>query len=282
MAGRTLADWYDHFLAKVPGPVEHREVPTPHGPSHVLLAGDPSRPPLVCVHPMRTSSAHVLSLMGPLLERFRLVAPDVPGESVRGPQVRLPVNDDAHGRWLVAVLDGLGLDRCDLFGISWGGFVARQAATVAPGRVRRLVLMVPAGVVPSPLWKGLARMAVPMLLYRLWPTEARLRRLLAPLMTTWDDDWGHFMADVLRGGGLRIPPPATDAELRSLAVPTLVLAADDDISFPGPALLARMRALVPHVETDLIADCKHCPPTTPEFRAWMADRVTAFLNADGG
>ena len=42
------------------------------------------------------------------------------------------------------VLDGLGIGSFDLLGVSWGGFVARQTASVATGRVRKLVLLVPA------------------------------------------------------------------------------------------------------------------------------------------
>ena len=31
-------------------------------------------------------------------------------------------------------------------------------------------------------------------------------------------------------------------------------------------------------ETELLADSKHSPPFTPEFRGWLADRVTRFLS----
>ena len=90
---------------------------------------------------MRTGSAHLLSELGPLLHRFRVIAPDLPGQSVRGPQVRLPLDDDSNGRRLLDVLDGLGLSEVNLFGVSWGGFVARLTASMAPDRVRRLALL---------------------------------------------------------------------------------------------------------------------------------------------
>lgn len=83
-----LEAWYARFRDRVSGPVEGREVPTRHGPSHVLVAGPAAAPPLVCLHAMRTGAAHLLSELGPLAARFRLIAPDLPGHSVRGPQVR--------------------------------------------------------------------------------------------------------------------------------------------------------------------------------------------------
>lgn len=88
------------------------------------------------------------------------------------------------------------------------------------------------------------------------------------------------MADTLRDMRLdpRIPPLATDAELEALEVRTLVLGAEDDISFPGQAMVDRVERLVPNAEVGLLRECKHCPPTTPEFRSWLAERVTTFLD----
>lgn len=279
-ASRTrLESWYDRFLARVAGPVERRTVTTSAGPGDVLLAGPADAPVVVCLHAMRTGAAHFLSELGPLAERFRLVAPDLPGHSVRGPQARLSLKDDSHARWLAEVLDALGLGAVNLFGVSWGGFVARQTASAFPARVRRLALLVPAGVVNGSHWTGLTRMAVPLLRYRLRPTDANLRRLLAPLLTTWDDVWAGYMGDSMRDLklDLRVPPLATDAELRGLAMPTLVLAAADDVSFPGAALVERVRRLVPGADAEVIAGSRHCPPTTPEFRAWLAARAGAFF-----
>ena len=77
----------------------------------------------------------------------------------------------------------------------------------------------------------------------------------------------------------RIPPVATDAALRRLAMPVLALGASHDISFPGEALVRRVRAVLPHAEAEVIADCRHCPPTTPAFREWLADRLSTFFAA---
>jgi pimeloyl-ACP methyl ester carboxylesterase len=119
----------------------------------------------------------------------------------------------------------------------------------------------------------------PLMMYRMRPTEKRLRKFVGQLFTTWDDDWANYMGSAFRDFklDLRIPPLATDDELRRLTMPTLVLAADDDVSFPGPKLLARVKNFVPHADTELLANCKHSPPTTDEFRTWLATRVTEFL-----
>lgn len=278
-ARQRLEEWFVRFVDRIPAPVESREVPTRYGPSHVLVAGRPDGPPLVVLHAMRTGSAFLVSELVPLLDHFRVIAPDLPGQSVRGPQVRLPLADDSHARWLLDVFDGLGLASTDLFGVSWGGFVARHTASVAPDRIRRLALLVPAGIANGSHWTGLVRMALPMVRYRMQPSEQNLRRLLEPLFTTWDDDWAGYTGAAVHDMpfDMRIPPLATDAELQRLTMPVLVLGAADDISFPGEAIVRRLRAVVPHAEGEVIPHSRHCPPTTPEFRRWLANRLAAFL-----
>jgi 2-hydroxy-6-oxonona-2,4-dienedioate hydrolase len=281
-AARTrLETWYERFRARIPALNESREVPTRHGPSHVLMAGPVDGTPIICLHPMRTSSAHLISELGPLAGRFRLLAPDLPGQSVRGPQIRLPL-DDSNARWLLDVCDGLGLGSVNVFGVSWGGFVARLTASVAPDRVRRLALLVPAGIANGSHWKGLTRMAVPLIRYRLWRSERNLCRFLDPLLTTWDADWSGYMGESLHDMpmDLRIPPLATDLELQRLTMPVLTLGAAEDISFPGAAVVERVKAQVPHAVGEVIAGCKHCPPTTDEFRAWLCTQLTGFF--EGG
>jgi len=274
-----LEHWYERFLARVPGPVERRQVPTRHGQSHVLVAGRADGPVVVALHPMRAGAAHLLSELGPLLAHYRVVAPDLPDQSVRGLQLRLPLADDALARWLLDVLDGLELRTVNLFGVSWGGFVARLTASTAPERVRRLALLVPAGVANGSHVTGLMKMAVPMIRWRLRPSDANLRRVLDPLFTTWDREWSDYVAGTLRDMpmDMRIPPLASDDALRRLTMPVLVLGGAEDISFPGDAVVRRVTAMAPHADGELIPGCKHSPPATEEFREWLAARLRRFL-----
>lgn len=278
-ARTRLESWYAKFQSRIAEPVESQTVKTSIGASHLLTAGPKEAPPLVCLHAMRTGSAHLLSELGPLLGRFRVIAPDLPGQSVRGPQVRLPLNDDSHARWLCEILDGLGIAEADFFGVSWGGYVALSAASHKPERIKRLALLVPAGIVNGSHWKGLTRMALPMMRYRMTGSERHLRKFLDPIMTTWDADWAGYMGESLRDMPLdpRIPPLATDLQLKNLKMPVLTIGGSDDISFPGREMTVRALNLISHGEVELLSDCRHCPPTTPEFRAWLSERLSAFF-----
>ncbi|PQO42045.1 alpha/beta fold hydrolase [Blastopirellula marina] len=280
-AGRDrLEQWYDRFQAKVEVPVESFHVPTTWGENHVLVAGPEDGQPLVALHAMRTGASFLLAELGPLLTEYRVYAPDLPGQSIRGLDIRQPLDDASAAQWTAELLDGLSLSSTNLFGISWGGYLARAATTALPDRVNKLALMVPAGIANGSHLTGLMKMAFPMIRYQIRPTEARLRKLLAPIVSTWDEDWGGYIACSLRDLKMdpRIPPLATDAQLQALTMPVLAIVGEEDISFPGRAIHERLRKVLPSAEIELVENCKHCPPTTPEFREWLARRLKTFFN----
>ncbi|MDZ7693817.1 MAG: alpha/beta hydrolase [Balneolaceae bacterium] len=232
-ARKRMEHWYQRFLARVDGKTSSNEISTSHGTNHVLMVGDSSNPPLVCLHAMMTSSAHLASELGALLDRFYIIAPDLPGQSIRGLPVRLSYGDDSHAQWLWEILDGLNVQQVHLLGVSLGGFVARQFASSYPGRIESLVLMVPAGIAQGSLVKGFTKMALPMIMYKINPSEKNLRKLVDPLITTWDEDWARYLGDSFNdfAVNLKIPSLASEEELKNLTMPCLVIGAENDIFF---------------------------------------------------
>lgn len=278
-ARARMADWFETFRAAIAVPTESRLVDTPFGKTHVLVAGPADGPPLVVLHGALATSAHVLPELGSIVERHRVYAVDVLGQSVMSEDRRLDVADDSYGAWLAAVCGGLALTRTTVFGVSWGGFVALKLAKVAPALIEALVLMVPAGVVNGSAWTGFTKVGWPMLTYRLSPSQERLEKLVASLFTSDDARWTTYFGDAVRSYrmDMRIPPLVKPEDVAAYQGPVLVLGADEDASFPGAPLLARAKELFPRAETELLAQCKHCPPIDDGFRARTAARIESFL-----
>jgi pimeloyl-ACP methyl ester carboxylesterase len=234
------------------------------------------------LHGALASSAHLLRELALLLERFRVYAVDIVGQSVKSADVRPSVSNDDYGAWLTDVLDGLSLERAHVVGVSYGGFVAHRLAAFAPERIERLVLLTPAGVVGGSAWEGLTKLGIPMALYRMSPSEQRLKAFVRHLLTTTDDEWTSYLGDAFISYNLdmRVPPLAKPEEFQRLKAPTLVVGADRDVSFPGQRLLARAPELFPTLtDTVLLKGCLHSPPTTDAFRRWLGERISGFLLA---
>ena len=272
---------YERLLEDTPQARPHR-VPTRFGETHMLVAGPEHAPPLVVLHGAFANSAMAIREAHPLLDQFRVYALDVIGQSVKSADVRLRGDGNDHADWLLDVLAALQLSQAHFLGASAGGFIARTLAERAPERIDRLVLLVPAGIVKTPLLRGMSKSGIPMLLYRTMGNRAALARLVDSILTAPDQQLKEYLGAAFRHYRLDIavPPLGTPEALLGFRRPTLVIAASDDITAPGAALLERARELFPHATFDLLANCKHIPPTDDASRAKLCGRIARFLLAE--
>lgn len=279
-AQAALLTWHERFRARLARPTESRRFPTPFGETHCLICGPTDAPPLVLLHGALASSAHALSEVAGLANHFRVYALDVIGQSPLSAETRPEVDGPAYGEWLRACLDSLELPRVRLLGVSWGGFIALRLAALAPERIERLSLIVPAGLVQNNSPEAFLKVGLPMLLYTAFPSPKRLERAVAQLFTTPDSEWRDYLGEALRGVKLdfRAPRPLRDGALSGFAAPVQVIAADGDLSFPGVALLTRAKAVFPNLTaTELLTQTRHTPAFTPEARQHLTETILAFL-----
>jgi 2-hydroxy-6-oxonona-2,4-dienedioate hydrolase len=269
---------YQRLLAETPQ-ARPRRVSTRFGETHLLVAGPERAPPLVVLHGALANSALAIRDGHDLLERFRVHVVDVPGVSVKSAEVRLRMDNADYGEWLQDVLDALELPRAHLFGVSLGGLIARKLAEAAPGRIDRLVLLAPGGIVLGPLFQGITRVGIPLALYRATGSQAAFRRFLDSFVTTPDETLVEYLGQAFKHYklDLTVPPMGTPESLADFHRPTLIMCGAEDIIVPGRALLQRAAQLFPHATLELLPNCKHIPPTDSASRERLCARVSRFL-----
>jgi len=154
----------------------------------------------------------------------------------------------SHVADILEMADRLGASTFDLVGWSMGGWVAMELCRLAPGRVRRLVLIDGGGIPDQQampvVYAGLERLNV------VWPSRERFFELVSPLphYAPWNDFWqGYFeyeLEDV--AGGVRTrtqrPGPWEDEMYRlsrdpyevwpAVTMPSLLVRAQREI-LPG-------------------------------------------------
>jgi 2-hydroxy-6-oxonona-2,4-dienedioate hydrolase len=278
-AEAAAAALYEQHVARLGLPAESRTLPTRFGPTHLLVAGPPDGPPLVAIHGLWENAAHHLASIRPLADHYRLYALDTIGQSVRSAPAHLSPRENAYGQWLCDLLDGLRLQRPAFIATSFGAGVLLRLAAVAPERISRAVLVVPASIANGPRWQMLVKLALPILRYRLRPDRERLRAALAPLMTEPDDGFTELAAAVLPHLPIRpeTPPLVYPQELKALFAPVLLFAAKDDLLFPADRVIPRAHQLFHH-----LADAVEIPGYhLPSRATWslIHRRAHAFLKS---
>ena len=152
---------YDEALGGLGLGHESLMVGTRSGDTHVLAAGPEDAPPVVFLPGGNFLNPTCLRWFSPVAADYRLYAPDLVGQPGRSSQERPSPKGDAHAWWVEDVLDGLGLGRVALLGISYGAGVAISTMGYAPERVSRAALVSPAAVATGPIPRMLVEVALP-------------------------------------------------------------------------------------------------------------------------
>ncbi|MCU4974576.1 alpha/beta fold hydrolase [Halobacteria archaeon AArc-m2/3/4] len=266
--------------------VDSKWVETRYGRTHLLVAGPEDALPVVVFHGGNVTNPVSLEWFLPLAGQYRLYAPDTIGHPGLSAETRLSPADDSYGKWVVDILDELGLESAPMIGPSYGGGIVLRTAAYAPNRIDAAALYAPAGLATGSAWRLLSEIVVPMLWYRLAPSRTRLERAIQPMFTDstdeLDDDLVEQIGAVFRGVKLEreFPARASAAELRAFDAPTLLVLAEDDLFFPPRAVGPRAREVIPNLVSDvLLRGEAHFP--SPTGRTKLVERIREFLDEYG-
>ena len=268
---------YEKKLASLAVATHSRMVESRFGPTHVLAAGPPEAPPVMVLTGVSSGAPRILEWFLPLVKDYRLYAPDPIGLPGRSAQTRVPPGDHNYGKWMVDVLNGLGLERLPFIGVSFGGGILLDTASYAPERISRAALVAPAGLTRVPFLRTAITFFIPCLLYRYFPSRERLLGTVQRLAGEPDDESLQMFDATLRHVKLNVSPPGPfdKKTLARFKAPTLLFLAKSDIFIPvGPAL-RRAKALLPSLTAVEVFEGPHIPPMS----TWQAnaERIRMFL-----
>lgn len=264
-------------LSRIGIKCESRMMDTRFGPTHILITGPEDAPPLVVLHGIHASGPFGLEVLLPLTKNYRVYLPDVIGQPGRSAKTLISPLGNNYAKWLVDVLDGLGLERAVFAGISFGGGILLDLAAYAPERISGAVLIVPAGIASASSPQLLLHLFAPWSLYRFIPSRNRLIRVLRPLMSEFEEPVLEFFDTIIRHvNWIQIPPgPFTIEDLKCFAAPTLLFLSKEDIFVPFDQAYIWSKQIIPNLTAIEILDGPHIP--TRKMLAYISERIQGFL-----
>jgi len=270
---------YKSALKRLEPNFEEQMVDTRYGITHILITGPKESPPLIIFQGGNTVNPVTLPWFLPLMKDYRVYAPDTIGHPGISAQTRISPRDNSFGKWVVDLLDNLGIEKASFVGPSYGAGIIIRTAAYAPERISNAVLLMPSGIANGSLWKMINKIVYPMFLYRLFPSRSRLLQAVRPMFT---EDMDDIAVDVIGSVYLHVkletqmPRLATKEELMDFKAPTLVLAGENDIIFPADKILPRAKEVIPNlIAAENLQRSRHFP--SREILHYINDRIRMFL-----
>ncbi len=276
---------YDAVLRRWPVPYDDLIVPTGLGPTHVIASGAADAPPLVLLHAAMATAVVWRPNVEALSRRFRVHAVDVIGQGGRSVAARKIRNRQDYAAWLNQLFDGLGIEKASIVGNSYGGFLAFNQASLAPGRVDRIVAISPPGVFVSfaPLARRMALQAAKAALLGLFGVRRPAPDVMRFLgrnarLNPGDEDW-IALGDRLVDGSVRLdavmPPVFSSAELRAIRAPALLLIAGEELLYDPQATLRLALERMPGLQGAIVPEAHHLAAMAQPYD--VNERIIRFL-----
>ncbi|MFJ4652070.1 alpha/beta fold hydrolase [Nocardia sp. NPDC088792] len=256
-AKETFLRRYDGAAAEWPIPSTRTVVETSYGTTPVRKSGTGEGTPIVLLPGMPGNGQIWLRFIADLARDRVVYTPDVMGWPGRCEQTA-PLRDGLDvAKWLVEVLDGLGLERVHLAGNSVGSWISIMTAATYPERLASLTMFEPGGgTFAKPRWSLLIKF----LAAGLRPTPDRMRKFnkwLNPSIELSDEEFEMVMACLKFRPGMPWEKPLTDEQLATITAPMLVLFGAETVANDLAVVPDKIRKHIPAVDIEIYPGIGH-------------------------
>ncbi|MGH1434173.1 MAG: alpha/beta fold hydrolase [Lewinella sp.] len=251
---------YDEKLAALNINYTYKVVETTFGKTNIIIAGDQSKPPLILVHGSNGCAPVAIETYSDLIDSFAVYAIDVLAQPNKSAETRLSMKDDSYGQWMNQIIDKLALEEVTLAGFSFGGLVILKTLINNEDKIKEVFLSAPAYIVNGNPIKALFKFFVPMKRYMKTKKTKYLERFLDASFTEKDDFAHKYLSAVFTHFSMDFTPvPLIKAsEASKIRTPITLIAAEDDIIFPGRKMIKRAKKIFPSLKhTLLLSNSKH-------------------------
>lgn len=254
--------YYDAMAKEWPVPSEERMASTSYAETFVRIAGPANAPPLVLLPGVLASSLMWTPNIKALSQACRVFAVDRPGDIGRSVCAKAVRNGDDLIAWLNELFDTLKLDRLNLAGVSFGGWLTALYAVHFPARVDKAVLIAPGETVVRFSIELLARIGLSAARIRTGPASL-FHWMFKDLARTDPKEFSKVL-DQLETAIRAIQPRnllrttvLKDSELRKLPAATLFIVGENEVMYAVDKAVRRLQRVAPHAKVEIVSGAGH-------------------------
>lgn len=139
---QLIYESYDRLLERWEVNKEEQDIETGYGKTHVIISGDQANPPLLLFHGSGDNSVMMwLFNIKELAKHFYIMAVDSLGGAGKSePNESYPKKFDL-AVWIDNILDILHINKTNMAGVSYGGYMSLAYTVKNPDRVSKIVCM---------------------------------------------------------------------------------------------------------------------------------------------
>lgn len=276
---RKIKDHYETYIKSFSTSFHREYVPTRFGTTHVLVGGPTEGKPLIilqggnCINPM------TLSWFRPLLETYRVYAPDTIGHPGFSDQTRISASDESFAHWVVELMEHFQIEKSAFIGPSYGAGIILRVATHAPKKIECAVLVSPSGIELGSKFEMVRKIIVPLLLRKLTSSEKHLRKITDIMSEkSMKEEDRIIIGDIFKHVRLEqeMPKLTEKDELLHYDAPTLIIAGKNDIFFPGEKLKQVADEIISNLITYKTLDMGHYP--SEDHLVEINEEIISFLD----
>ena len=273
---------YNKALEQLTVTYDTQHVKTTYGDTHVIHCGEKEYPKLVLLHCQGFSSIAWYYNLEQLSKHFEIFCIDTIGEPGKTKSNRAVINNSDYVFWLSEVLNKLEIEKPNIAGWSFGGFIAITFAISHPERVNSLVAMSPAGCI--------APISI-VFFIKLFPAlfsgnVDKINRFLKWISGSDNNDFPNPTFTLFTSGMMSFKGWSKGAKLKvyskdefeKIKVPTLIMIGEDDpIYSKSPKKIAfKMNGIQPNIAAETISGSHGFPIKNAKI---VNERLISFIES---
>ncbi|MED3712330.1 alpha/beta hydrolase [Peribacillus frigoritolerans] len=276
---RKITQHYENYIKSLAFDVEQIYIDTSFGKTHMLVSGPVEGKPLFilqggnCINPM------TLSWFSPLIETYRIYAPDTIGHPGYSDENRISAKDNSFAQWITELMNYFNIEKCAFIGPSYGAGIILRLAVFMPNKIDCSILVSPAGIQLGSKLEMIKNILLPLILFNTTSSEIYLNKITnimsANSMKEMDK---QIIGDIFKYIKLEqeMPKLTEKKELINYNAPTLIIAGKKDIFFPESRLNKVAKEIISNLTAFKTFDMGHFP--SEYYLIKINDEIKDFLN----